>query len=68
MLIEEDNLKGACIKRTPNKKDTMLNMFVALWKSFAPHVKTMMQTFTYDHKYNGPALLYHLLQHYTGIA
>eukprot|EP00957_Ditylum_brightwellii_P171022 13019055-Ditylum_brightwellii.AAC.1 len=25
MLIEEDNLKGACIKQTPDKKLTMLN-------------------------------------------
>eukprot|EP00957_Ditylum_brightwellii_P135616 10341218-Ditylum_brightwellii.AAC.2 len=35
MLIEEDNLKGACIKGTPNKKVAALNTFVVLWKSFA---------------------------------
>eukprot|EP00957_Ditylum_brightwellii_P047418 3601864-Ditylum_brightwellii.AAC.2 len=35
MLIEEDDLKGACIKRTPKKKFAALNMFVAIWKSFA---------------------------------
>eukprot|EP00957_Ditylum_brightwellii_P028122 2123149-Ditylum_brightwellii.AAC.1 len=30
ILIEEDNLKGACIKCTPNKKGVALNMFIAL--------------------------------------
>eukprot|EP00957_Ditylum_brightwellii_P032616 2471962-Ditylum_brightwellii.AAC.1 len=68
MLIEEDNLKGACIKCTPVEKVTTLNMFVALWISFMRHVKTTMQAFTDDHKCDGPALLYHLLQHYTGTA
>eukprot|EP00957_Ditylum_brightwellii_P127153 9694773-Ditylum_brightwellii.AAC.1 len=34
MLIEGDNLKGACIKRTPDKKVAVLNMFIGLWKSF----------------------------------
>eukprot|EP00957_Ditylum_brightwellii_P082509 6272735-Ditylum_brightwellii.AAC.2 len=66
MLIEEDNLKGACIKRTPKEKVAVLNMFVALWKSFAQHVKMTMQTVADEHKCNGPALLYHLLRHYTG--
>eukprot|EP00957_Ditylum_brightwellii_P211548 15366307-Ditylum_brightwellii.AAC.1 len=37
MLIEEDNLKGACIKRTPHEKVATLNKFSALWKSFARH-------------------------------
>eukprot|EP00957_Ditylum_brightwellii_P178826 13621474-Ditylum_brightwellii.AAC.1 len=30
MLIEEENFKGACIQRTPNKKVAALNMFVTL--------------------------------------
>eukprot|EP00957_Ditylum_brightwellii_P039832 3015682-Ditylum_brightwellii.AAC.1 len=30
LLIEEGNLKGACIKCTPDKKVAVLNMFVAL--------------------------------------
>eukprot|EP00957_Ditylum_brightwellii_P093450 7116873-Ditylum_brightwellii.AAC.1 len=68
MLIEEDNLKGACIKCTPEEKFAVLNMFVALWKSFARHVKTTMQTIADKHECNGPALLYHLLWHYTSIA
>eukprot|EP00957_Ditylum_brightwellii_P080914 6155023-Ditylum_brightwellii.AAC.1 len=38
MLIEEDNLKGACTKRTPDKKVAALNMFIASWKSFAQHM------------------------------
>eukprot|EP00957_Ditylum_brightwellii_P012187 920877-Ditylum_brightwellii.AAC.1 len=65
MLIGEDNLKGICIKRSPDKKVAALNMFVALWKSFARHVKTMMQTVTDEHECDGLALLYHLLWHYT---
>eukprot|EP00957_Ditylum_brightwellii_P083775 6367653-Ditylum_brightwellii.AAC.1 len=51
MLIEEDNLKGACIKCTPEEKVSTLNMFVALWKSSAQHVKTTMQTVADEHKY-----------------
>eukprot|EP00957_Ditylum_brightwellii_P079981 6082557-Ditylum_brightwellii.AAC.1 len=66
MLIEEDNLKGACIKRTPKKKVAMLNMLVALWKSFTQHVKMTMQTVANKHECNSPALLYHLLWHYNG--
>eukprot|EP00957_Ditylum_brightwellii_P090094 6861280-Ditylum_brightwellii.AAC.2 len=68
MLIEEDSLKGACTKHTPEKKVVALNMSVALWKSFTQHVKTTMQTFADNHECNGPALLYHLLWHYTGTA
>eukprot|EP00957_Ditylum_brightwellii_P037446 2832602-Ditylum_brightwellii.AAC.1 len=61
VLIEEDNLKGACIKRTPDKKVVALNMFVALWKSFAQHEKTTMQTIADKHECDSPTLLYHLL-------
>eukprot|EP00957_Ditylum_brightwellii_P068361 5189651-Ditylum_brightwellii.AAC.1 len=68
MLIEEDDLKGACIKHTPDEKVTALNMFIALGKSFAQHVKTMMQTVADKHKCDGPAPLYHLLWHNTGTA
>eukprot|EP00957_Ditylum_brightwellii_P164156 12498802-Ditylum_brightwellii.AAC.1 len=68
MLIEENYLKGACIKLTPNKKVAALNMFVALQKSFVRHVKTTMQTIADKNKCDGPALLYHLLRHYTSTA
>eukprot|EP00957_Ditylum_brightwellii_P002448 187977-Ditylum_brightwellii.AAC.1 len=58
MLIEETDLKGDCTQCTPDEKVAALNMLVALWKSFTPHVKTMMQAFAENHECNGPALLY----------
>eukprot|EP00957_Ditylum_brightwellii_P082739 6291060-Ditylum_brightwellii.AAC.1 len=64
MLIEKDNLKGACIKCTPDKKAATLNMCVVLWKSFIQHVKMTMQTIADKHECNVPTLLYHLLRHY----
>eukprot|EP00957_Ditylum_brightwellii_P039166 2962204-Ditylum_brightwellii.AAC.1 len=57
MLIEEDNLKGACIKCTPKEKVTALNMFIALWKSFAQHVKMTLQTVTDEHKCNVQSII-----------
>eukprot|EP00957_Ditylum_brightwellii_P168616 12834402-Ditylum_brightwellii.AAC.1 len=52
MLIEEDNLKGACIKCTPNEKVAVLNMFVALWKSFARHPSHIISSAPALHHYS----------------
>eukprot|EP00957_Ditylum_brightwellii_P023491 1772306-Ditylum_brightwellii.AAC.1 len=43
-------------------------MYITLWKSFAPFIKTAMQTIANDNKTDGPALLYHLLRQYTCMA
>eukprot|EP00957_Ditylum_brightwellii_P128097 9770201-Ditylum_brightwellii.AAC.1 len=43
-------------------------MYITLWKLFAHSIKTAMQTIADDNETDGPALLYHLLCQYTGMA
>eukprot|EP00957_Ditylum_brightwellii_P206782 15349979-Ditylum_brightwellii.AAC.1 len=41
-------------------------MYIALWKSFACSIKTVMQAYANNNKIDGPALLYHPLRQYNG--
>eukprot|EP00957_Ditylum_brightwellii_P031306 2373321-Ditylum_brightwellii.AAC.1 len=43
-------------------------MYIVLRKSFMHPIKTAMQAIADDSKTDGPALLYHLLRQYTGMA
>eukprot|EP00957_Ditylum_brightwellii_P079170 6021241-Ditylum_brightwellii.AAC.1 len=68
MLIDEEDLKEAHTKCSPEESTAVKNMYITLWKSFACPIKTAMQTFANDNETGSPALLYHLLCHYTSTA
>eukprot|EP00957_Ditylum_brightwellii_P108651 8287205-Ditylum_brightwellii.AAC.1 len=68
VLIDEDDLKGARLKCSPDEVTAAKNMYIALWKSFVCPIKTVMQTYANNNKIDGPALLYHFLRQYTGTA
>eukprot|EP00957_Ditylum_brightwellii_P028012 2115232-Ditylum_brightwellii.AAC.1 len=68
MLIDEADLKEAQRKRSQEESTAAKNMYIALWKSFVRPIKTVMQTIANNNDTDGPALLYHLLRHYTGTA
>eukprot|EP00957_Ditylum_brightwellii_P052700 3994995-Ditylum_brightwellii.AAC.1 len=64
-LIDEQDLKGARLKRSPDEATAAKNMYIVLWKLFACPIKTAMQTYAVNNKIDGPDLLYHLLWQYT---
>eukprot|EP00957_Ditylum_brightwellii_P089211 6793943-Ditylum_brightwellii.AAC.1 len=68
MLIDENNLKGTRLKRSPEEATAAKNIYIVLWKSFACPIKTAMQIYANNNKIDGPALLCHLLRQYTGTA
>eukprot|EP00957_Ditylum_brightwellii_P089863 6843512-Ditylum_brightwellii.AAC.1 len=68
MLIDEDDLKGARLKHSPEEAIAAKNMYITLWNSFACSFKMMMQMYTDNNKIDGPALLCHLIRKYTGTA
>eukprot|EP00957_Ditylum_brightwellii_P021700 1636710-Ditylum_brightwellii.AAC.1 len=45
MLLDEDDLKGARLKCSPNEATAAKNMCIAMWKSFACPIKTAMQMY-----------------------
>eukprot|EP00957_Ditylum_brightwellii_P139440 10627110-Ditylum_brightwellii.AAC.1 len=68
MLIDENDLKGARLKHSPEEATAAKNMYTALWKSFACPIKTVMQTYPDNNEIDGPAFLYHLLRQCTKTA
>eukprot|EP00957_Ditylum_brightwellii_P049817 3776971-Ditylum_brightwellii.AAC.1 len=68
MLIDEADLNKAQKKYSPKESTATKNMYIALWKSFACPIKTVMQTIADDNKTDSPTLLYHLPHQYTGTA
>eukprot|EP00957_Ditylum_brightwellii_P000360 27780-Ditylum_brightwellii.AAC.1 len=50
MLIDENDLKGARLKCSPDKATAAKNMHIALWNTFACPIKMVMQTYANDNR------------------
>eukprot|EP00957_Ditylum_brightwellii_P096948 7382969-Ditylum_brightwellii.AAC.1 len=68
MQITEDDLKMSKSRCNQEQVQAATNMYISLWKSLTHPIKTAMQMHADNHNTDSPALLYHLLQQYTGTA
>eukprot|EP00957_Ditylum_brightwellii_P115326 8794305-Ditylum_brightwellii.AAC.1 len=66
MQITDNDIKLSKANRKSDQNRAATNMYMLLWKSLVRPVKTAMQVHVNSHDTDGPALLYHLLQQYTG--
>eukprot|EP00957_Ditylum_brightwellii_P162689 12388868-Ditylum_brightwellii.AAC.1 len=68
MQITEDEIKLSTANCNSDQNRAAMNMYILLWKSLACPVKTTMQVHADSDDTDSSALLYHLLQQYTGTA
>eukprot|EP00957_Ditylum_brightwellii_P117488 8960455-Ditylum_brightwellii.AAC.1 len=62
MLIDENDLKVARLKRSPREATAAKSMYITLWKSFTCPIKTAMQMYADSNDIDGPVLLRNLLR------